>query len=68
MYIHINIPSFTAGSIVDNSMKKNNMLLLQKPGERLSFERQKHETKNDISSRKTCLNTIWTLVKLGSIF
>ena len=32
MYIHINIPSFTAGSIVDNSMKKNNMLLLQKPG------------------------------------
>ena len=33
-----------------------------------SFERQKHETKNDISSRKTCHNTIWTLVKLASIF
>ena len=33
-----------------------------------SFERQKHKTKNDISSQKTCHNTIWTLVKLGSIF
>ena len=32
MDIHINISSFTAGSIVDKSMKKNNMLLLEKLG------------------------------------
>ena len=32
MDIHINISSFTAGSTVDKSMKKNNMLLFEKPG------------------------------------
>ena len=31
MDIHINISSFTAGSIVDKSMKKNKVLL-EKPG------------------------------------
>ena len=31
IYIHIYISSFTTGSIVDKSMKKKNMLLLEKP-------------------------------------
>ena len=32
IYIYTYISSFTAGSVVDKSMKKKNMFLLKKPG------------------------------------
>ena len=67
IHIHINIASFTAGSIVDRSMKEKEHVVTWKTCF-YSFKKQKHRTKNDISNRKTCHSTIWTLGKLGSIF